>query len=325
MLVAGILLATVGMDPISGLIRFDFGFYLLAKGIGYVPALIGLFGMGEVITWTLSKKTGPTKLPPVRFRDLYPTREEWRRMPVPIFRGGIVGFFIGLLPGPAAITATYVAYTVEKKFAKRPEEFGHGAIEGVAGPESANNSASAGQMVPLLSLGLPFSAYTAMLLGALQMQGITPGPLFIVRRPDVFWVLIASFYLGNIVLLCLNLPLVGLFSLVLRIPMWILMSVVTLICTVGTYSIDNQLLDVWVMLAFGIIGFLMRRFDYQAPPFVLGMVFGPLLEHSFIQSVRLFHGNILGFWQRPISGTILTIPFLALIIIGLIKWLRRKV
>lgn len=324
MVVVGIMLSTIGTDTVSGSTRFDFGSYLLGKGIDYVPVLIGLFGMGEIINWTITKETSPKKLLPVRFRDLYPTREEWRRMISPIFRGGGIGFFTGLIPGPATITSTFLSYTVEKKISKHPEEFGHGAIEGVAGPESANNAAAVGQLVPLLSLGLPFSIYPAMLMGALQMQGITPGPLFIIRHSDIFWVLIASFYLGNFVLLFFNLPMVGVFALVLRIPMWILMSVVTLICIVGTYSLGNDLFDVWVMLGSGIIGYLMQRFDYEAPPLVLGMVFGPILERSLVQSMLLFNGNVSGFWGRSISGTILTLPLLVFLIIALIKSLHHK-
>lgn len=245
-------------------------------------------------------------------------------MMAPIFRGGFIGFFMGLIPGPAGITCTYMSYAVEKKVSKRPEEFGHGAIEGVAGPESANNANVIGIMVPLLSLGLPFSGYTAMLLGALQMQGITPGPLFIVQRPDIFWLLIASFYLGNIVLVCFNLPMVGIFAMVLRIPLWILMSAVTLLCIIGTYSLGNDLFDVWIMLGSGVLGFVMLRFEYNPAPLVLGMVFGPMVERSLIQSLLLFHGNVLGFWRRPISGSVFTITFLGFLVYVLLKWLRAK-
>ncbi len=324
MIVLGIILSTVGMDPISGLIRFDFGYYELGKGIDYIPVLIGLFGMGEIIQWVMTKEEVPIRLPSIRLRDLYPTREEWKRMTSPIFRGGFIGFFTGLLPGPGAITATYISYTVEKRISKRPEEFGHGAIEGVAGPESANNAGSVGQMVPLLSLGLPFSALTAMMLGCLQMQGITPGPLFMVQRPDVFWVVIASFYLGNAMLLFFNLPMVGVFAMVLRIPMYMLMAIVTLIIIVGTYSIGNAMLDVWIMLGFGIIGFLMRRFNYEAPPLVLGMVFGPVMERSMAQSLLMFQGSLLGFWKRPVSGTILTVAAIGFLVFGLVKLLRYQ-
>lgn len=324
MVVVGIMLSTIGMDTVLGLFRFDLGSYELSKGINYIPVLMGVFGMAEIFNWMITKESSHPKLPSIRIRDLYPTREEWRRMIAPIFRGGFIGFFMGLIPGPAGITCTYVSYAVEKKVSKRPEEFGHGAIEGVAGPESANNANVIGIMVPLLSLGLPFSGYTAMLLGALQMQGITPGPLFIVQRPDIFWVLMASFYLGNLVLLCFNLPLVGVFAMVLRIPMWILMSTVTLLCVVGTYSLGNDLFDVWVMLGSGVVGFLMLRFDYNPAPLVLGMVFGPLVERSLVQSLLLFNGNVLGFWKRPISGGILTITLLAFLLITLIKGIRYK-
>jgi putative tricarboxylic transport membrane protein len=322
MVVMGIVLATIGMDPVLGSPRFNYGSWKLGRGIDYITVLIGLFGMGEILHWAMTKERHPEKLPPVRLRELYPTREEWRRMVAPILRGGVIGFFVGLLPGPGAITSTYVSYTVERTISKRPEEFGRGAIEGVAGPEAANNAGATGQMVPLLSLGLPFSALTAILLGCLQMQGITPGPFFIVQRPEVFWVLIASFYLGNVVLLLLNLPLVSLFAMVLRIPMWILMAVVTLMCIVGTYSLDSEILDVWFMLVFGVVGFFLRRFKFESAPLVLGMVFGPLMERSLSQALILFNGDISGFWKRPISGTILKTALLAFLIVTLVK--KRK-
>ncbi len=324
MVVLGLMLSSVGTDPIVGSIRFDFGFSPLSKGIDYVPVLIGIFGMAEVIHWTITREKYTEEIKSIRFRDLYPTREEWRRMMPAIFRGGVIGFFVGLLPGPGAITATYVSYAVEKKTSKRPEEFGHGAIEGVAGPESANNAGSVGQMVPLLALGLPFSAVTAMMLGALQMQGIATGPMFIVQQPDIFWTLIASFYVGNLVLLCFNLPLIGIFALVLRTPMWVLMSVVTLLCIVGTYSLGNEMIDVWIMVIFGVIGFFMRRFEYEAAPLVLGMVFGPIMEGSLSQSMILFQGNILGLWGRPVSASILSIAILIFLPVVLIKVCRRK-
>lgn len=324
MVLTGIMLSTIGMDSVSGLIRFDLGYYELSKGIGYIPVLMGIFGMGEILNWVITKGDVQQRLPSIRIRDLYPTHEEWRRMMAPIFRGGVIGFLLGLIPGPAGITCTYASYALEKRISKRPEEFGHGAIEGVAGPESANNANVIGIMVPLLSLGLPFSGYTAMLLGALQMQGITPGPLFIVQNADIFWLLIASFYLGNMVLLCFNLPMVSVFALVLRTPMWILMSLVTILCIVGTYSLGNDLFDVWVMLGSGVVGFLMPRFGFNPAPLVLGMVFGPLLELSLIQSLLLFQGNVLGFWGRPISGVIISIPIISFFIIALTRWVRHR-
>lgn len=323
MVVAGAALTTVGTDPILGSPRFSTVFLPAGKEIDYIPVLMGLFGMAEIINWVMTRERYPQIATSVRFRDLYPTREEWRRMLAPILRGGVVGFFVGLLPGPGAVTSTYVSYAMERKISKRPEEFGRGAIEGVAGPESANNAGAVGQMVPLLSLGLPFSALTAILLGCIQMQGITPGPMFIARQPEIFWLVIASFYLGNVVLLCLNFPLVGVFAMILRIPMWILMSVVTLICIVGTYSLGNELSDVWIMLIFGVIGVLMRRFDFDPAPLVLGMVFGPLMERSLTQSLILFDGNIFGFWERPVSAVILNVG-LAFVAIGVVIGLRRR-
>ena len=324
MAILGIMLGTVGMDPTHGEIRLDFGIYKLAKGIDYIPVLIGLFGIAEIFAWLITKEAVPRRLPSIKLRDLYPTSEEWRRMFPPIFRGGILGFLIGLLPGPGPITSTYVSYALEKKVSKRREEFGHGAIEGVAGPESANNAASIGQMVPLLSLGLPFTALTAMMLGAIMMQGITPGPLFIVKRPDVFWVVVVSFYLGNFLLVIMNLPFIPLLTWVLRTPMWLLMAVVTLMCIIGTYAIGNEILDIWVMLGFGVMGLLMRWFDYQAAPLVLGMVFGPLMERSLLQSMIIFQGNPWRFFERPLSGTLFILAILGFLIFGLVKLYYRR-
>ena len=326
MILIGIMLSTVGTDVITGTIRFDYGFYELSRGIEYVPVLIGLFGMAEIIQWTLSKKEQPSQVAKVRICDLYPTREDSRRMLPAMFRGSIVGFLVGLLPGPGAILSTYASYALEKKLSRNPEEFGRGAIEGVAGPESANNSALAGGLIMLLSLGLPFSGVTALLLGALTMHGIAPGPTFIAERPEIFWVFIASLYLGNFVMLILNLPLVPLFVMILRIPMNVLMPLITLICIIGTYSLSNQLIDVWIMLAMGVFGFLMRLFDFQAPPLVLGMVFGPLLEVSLGQSLIMFHNNIWGFWGRPISGVFLGLAVLAPVISELVRfyWWRAR-
>lgn len=324
MILVGVMLSTVGTDAITGTIRFDYGFYKLSRGIDYIPVLIGLFGMAEIIYWALSRKDQPVPVPRVRIRDLYPKRADSRRMFPAMFRGSIVGFLVGLLPGPGAILSTYASYALEKKLSRRPEEFGHGAIEGVAGPESANNSALAGGLIMLLSLGLPFSGVTAILLGALTMHGIAPGPTFIAERPEVFWVFIASLYLGNLVMLVLNLPLVPLFVMILRIPMRVLMPLITLLCIVGTYSLANQWIDVWIMLIMGGLGFLMRMFDFEAPPLVLGMVFGPLLEVSFGQSLIMFHNDIWGFWSRPISGVFLGLAILVPIISGLVGLYWRR-
>ncbi len=324
MILIGVMLSTVGTDAITGTIRFDYGFYQLSRGIDYIPVLIGLFGMAEIIHWALSKNEQPVPVAKVRIRDLYPRREDSRRMFPAMFRGSIVGFLVGLLPGPGAILSTYASYALEKKISKRPQEFGHGAIEGVAGPESANNSALAGGLIMLLSLGLPFSGVTAILLGALTMHGIAPGPTFIAERPEVFWVFIASLYLGNLVMLILNLPLVPLFVMILRIPMRILVPLITLICIIGTYSLANQWVDVWIMLLMGVFGFLMRVFDFEAPPLVLGMVFGPLLEGSFQQSLVMFNNNVWGFWARPISGLFLGLAIVIPIVGGLIKLYWRR-
>jgi putative tricarboxylic transport membrane protein len=314
MVLVGVMLATVGVDIVSGQVRFDYGIYELSQGIDYVPVLIGLFGMAEIIQMAITREEFRTMLEKIRIRDMFPTREEWRRMIAPMFRGGFLGFIVGLLPGPGSILSTYASYAIEKKISRHPEEFGHGAIEGVAGPEAANNSAVAGMLVILLSLGLPFSGFTALLLGALNMHAIFPGPMFIQKNPEIFWVFIASLYLGNTVLLVLNLPLVGLTAWFLRIPIRFLMPLICLLCLVGTYTLNNRLYDVWIVLVSGIIGYLMRQWKYEAAPLVLGMVLGPILERSLTQSWVIFHGEWWRFWTRPISGVILTVAILVPII-----------
>ncbi|RJR39461.1 MAG: tripartite tricarboxylate transporter permease [Desulfobacteraceae bacterium] len=322
MVCVGVMLATVGVDEVSGLSRFDYGTYALSQGIDFVPVLIGLFGMAEIIEMAVLEKEGAKSATKVRLRDMYPTKQEWRRMVPAVFRGGIIGFIVGLVPGPSGVLSTYASYAAEKKVSRHPEEFGRGAIEGVAGPESANNSAVAGGLIFLLTLGLPFTGFMAMLLAALNMHAIYPGPLFITQRPDIFWVFIASLYLGNLMLLVLNLPLVGFSAWFLRVPMRYLMPVVCLLCIVGTLTINNRLYDVWIMLAFGVGGFLMRRWKYEAAPLVLGLVLGPMLERSLTQSWVMFHGEFWRFWQRPISGVLMSLAILAPLFLWLLR-LRR--
>ena len=319
MVLAGLMLSTVGSDPMLALARFTFGKTSLLNGIDYVTVMIGLFGMTEIIDWTITREGEGLRVPKVRFRELYPTREEWRRMFPPIFRGGILGFGIGLLPGPGGVISTYASYALEKRVCRRREELGHGAIEGVAGPEAANNAAVAAKLIPVLSLGLPFTAISAMLLAALMMHGITPGPMFITEHPEIFWVVVAGLYLGNLMLLIFNLPLVGVFAMVLRIPMRVLMPIIALLCIIGTYSLNNSLLDTWIMLISGVIGFWMRRLDFEAPPLILGMVFGRMMETSLNQSLLMFRGDPLKLFLRPISGTFLIVTFLALFITVFLK------
>ncbi len=252
-----------------------------------------------------------------------PTREEWRQSAAPIARGSVVGFFTGLIPGPAAVLSTFISYTLERQISKTPERFGHGAIEGVAGPEAANNAATAGAMVPLLSLGIPFSPATAILLGALVITGIQPGPLLISQRPEVFWGVVASMYVGNALLLILNLPLVGVFVSVLRMPQHVLATLVLLLCLVGAYSLNNSQLDLWVLVGFGIFGYGLRKLAIDPSPLVVALVLGPMMEKTLRQSLFMARGNVLEILSRPLTLTLLILGLAALVAPLVARRLRR--
>jgi putative tricarboxylic transport membrane protein len=308
--VAGLALATVGSDPFTGQQRFTLGVIELSDGVEFLPVAVGLFGISEV----LANVADPVRLAPIKasISGLIPTWQDWRASRWPIARGGIIGFVVGVLPGAGATIASFIAYGVERRISKHPERFGKGAIEGVAAPESANNSATAGAMVPLLALGIPGSATTAVLLGAFILFGLRPGPLLLTDHPDVFWGLIASMYVGNVMLLFLNLPGAPLFASMLRLPYPVIATAIIGISIAGAYSLQNSLFDVWVALSFGVLGYLMKRFDYPAAPLVLALVLGPLLEMSLRQSLTISHGSLAIFFTRPASAVLLAIGILGL-------------
>jgi putative tricarboxylic transport membrane protein len=323
MVALGLALGTVGMEPISAIRRFTFGTIQLSQGIELVPVIMGLYGVAEVL---LIAESGLRKaqITTVRLHELFPTREEWRRSAAPIGRGSVVGFLTGLIPGPATVLATFIAYTLERKVSRTPERFGHGAIEGVAGPEAANNGATAGAMVPLLSLGIPFSPATAILLGALMIAGVQPGPLLISQRPEVFWGVVASMYLGNVFLLVLNLPLVGIFVSVLRLPQHVLATLVLLLCLVGAYSLNNSQLDLWVLVIFGIFGYALRKLAIDPSPLVVALVLGPLMEKTLRQTLFMARGDWTDVFVRPLSLALLLLGLLALIVPPLLRLVRRR-
>src|SRR5213594_299065 len=275
----GLAIGTVGMEPISGVRRFTFGSVQLSQGIELVPVIMGLYGVAEVLVLA-EEGVKKAVIERVRFRELFPTRTEWRMSSWPIVRGSVVGFLTGFIPGPATVLATFISYTIERRLSKTPERFGTGAIEGVAGPESANNGATAGAMVPLLSLGIPFAPATAILLGALVIHGIQPGPLLIANQPEVFWGVVASMYVGNVLLLILNLPLVGLFVSILRIPQHILSTFVLLLRLVGAFSLNNSMLDVWVLVATGLLGYAFRKMRIDPAPLIVAVVLAPIMEKT---------------------------------------------
>jgi putative tricarboxylic transport membrane protein len=302
MAVVGLIIGTIGLDPVTGDARFTYGSVSLLSGIEFVAVAIGLFGIGEVLVNVERpfEMLEQQVLVP-RLRELYPTLQDFKKSIAPILRGTGIGFGVGLVPGPAPVIATYSSYMIERKISKHPEEFGKGAIEGVAGPESANNSACQAAFIPLFVLGIPFAPPTAILLGALLIHGVSPGPLMISQHPELFWGVIASMYIGNFILLILNLPLVPLFANILRVPKKILFPLVILFCITGMYSVNNSVFDIWMMLLFGGMGFLMRKWAYEGAPLLLALILGPKLEVAFRQSLMISHGDFGIFIHRPVS------------------------
>jgi putative tricarboxylic transport membrane protein len=321
MIFAGLALCTVGTDYLTGTLRFTLGVEGLIQGIEFLPVAIGLFGLSEVLETAYSfLDTGRARK--MKFRELLPDREEWRRSMPPMFRGSVVGFLIGLIPGPAPMISTFVSYIVEKKVSKHPEEFGQGAIEGVAGPESANNAAVGGAYVPLLALGIPFTPAMAMVLGALLLHNITPGPNLIQEKPDLFWGVIASMYVANFMLLLLNLPMVNIFVNVLRTPKQILLPVIVMLSLVGVYSASASSLDLFIMGLCGIVGFAIRRAGFKPAPLIIAMVIGPMLENSLRQSLLISGGDFGKVIFRPISLTLYAIAVGVMVVPWL--WARRS-
>jgi len=319
----GLAVGTIGMDPISALRRFTFGSVQLSQGVELVPVIMGLYGVAEVLALA-EEGAVRAQIASVKLRELFPTREEWRRSAAPIARGSVVGFLTGLIPGPAAVLSTFVSYALEKRVSKTPEKFGTGMIEGVAGPEAANNGATAGAMVPLLSLGIPFSPATAILLGALVIHGLQPGPLMISQRPEIFWGFVASMYIGNFLLLILNLPLVGLFVSVLRLPQHVLATLVLLLCLVGAYSLSNSFLDLWILVVFGVFGYALRKLRVDPSPLVVALVLGPMMEKTLRQSLFLTRGSVVELVSRPLTAVILLSALAALAGPPLVRLLRRR-
>lgn len=318
----GLIIGTIGLDPVTGDARFTFGSTYLLGGIEFVAVAIGLFGIGEVlVNVNQPSEMLDQKVIIPRLRDLYPSLQDLKKSIRSILRGAGIGFGVGLVPGPAPVIATYSSYMIERKISKHPEEFGKGAIEGVAGPESANNSACQSAFIPLFVLGIPFAPPTAILLGALLIHGVSPGPLLISQHPGLFWGVIASMYIGNFMLLVLNLPFVPLFANILRIPKRILLPLVILFCITGMYTVNNSVFDIWMMLLFGAMGFLMRKWAFEGAPLLLALVLGPKLEVAFRQSLMISHGDFGIFLNRPISlgfllatGVFLLVPLIRLIV-----------
>ncbi len=295
----GILLASVGLDPVSGQPRFTYGILVLRDGVGLTPVVIGLFGVSEVLV-NLRSEAG--EIFQKTIKGLLPTRQDWKDSTLPIARGTALGFLVGAIPGLNVVIATFAAYAVEKQISKHPEKFGHGAIEGVAAPETANNAASCSGWIPLLSLGLPTGSVTALIFGALLIHGLAPGPLFIKNSPDIFWGILGSMVIGNAILLILNLPLIGLWIKVLQVPYCFLFPLIILFSIIGAYTASGTGADVLIMIVFGVIGYLMRKFAFEPAPMVLGLVIGPLLETAVRRSMIMSKGSVAIFFERPIAA-----------------------
>lgn len=308
----GIIIGCLGQDPSTGYVRFAFGINELVDGLGLAPVCMGLFGIAEVFV-NIENTLVQGKITETKIKGLLPTRKDWADSIIPILRGTVIGFFLGILPGGGAIISSFASYAIEKKFSKHPEKFGTGVIEGVAGPEAANNAATGGCLIPLLTLGIPTNAVVGLLLGALMIHGVTPGPLLMIQHKDLFWGIVASMYLGNVMLLILNLPLIGIWVKILKIPYNILFPLILLFCLIGAYSIKNSFFDVGVMLIFGVVGYLMKKFKYEAAPLILAFVIGPLIEFSLRQSLIMSRGSFLIFFQRPISATFMVLALLIII------------
>jgi putative tricarboxylic transport membrane protein len=296
----GLILSCVGLDRITGSTRMTFDLLELWNGIDMVSLGMGLFGISEILI-TIEERATPEILK-TKIKNLLPNRSDWMQAKGPILRGSVLGFFLGILPGGGAVVSSFLSYGLEKRLSKTPERFGKGAIEGVAGPESANNAATSGAFVPFLTLGIPPNVVMALLFGALLIHGIRPGPFLLRDHPDLFWGLISSMYIGNVMLLILNLPLIPIWVQVLKIPYRILFPLILLFCLIGSYSINNNSFDLLVMSIFGVLGYLFRKFGYEGAPLILAFVLGPMFELNLRQSLLLSHGSFLIFFTRPISA-----------------------
>ena len=308
----GIIMSTVGMDPMTSRTRFTFGISNLMDGFEIVYVAMGMFGMGEVLM-NLSQSMKKPETVETKIKNLLPNRQDWKDSAMPITRGTVIGFFLGIIPGFGNLLPTFVSYAVEKKFSKYPEKFGTGVIEGVAGPESANNASSSATFIPLLSLGLPTNPSTAIILGALMILGLQPGPMLISSNPDLFWGVIASMYIGNVMLVILNLPLIGLWVKILKIPYSILYVLIIMFCQIGAYSVNNSVDDVLLVNIFALVGFLVKRYEFDAAPLMLGLVLGPLFENALRRSLLISEGSPMIFMTRPLSAFFLLVAFIFLL------------
>ncbi|KGR86258.1 MULTISPECIES: tripartite tricarboxylate transporter permease [Lysinibacillus] len=317
----GLMLGTVGIDAVSGIERFTFGQPMLFSGIEFLTIAVGLFALGEVFKTILEKDEEDGQI--AKINRVLPTKQDLKDSAVPIARGSLLGFFIGVLPGAGATLASFFSYITEKKFSKTPEQFGKGHIAGVAGPESANNAASGGAMIPLLTLGIPGSGTTAILMGALIMYNIQPGPLLFEEHPQVAWGLIASMFIGNLMLLALNMPLVRIFAKIIETPKKYLLPIIIAISIFGVYAVQFATFDLYLLLACGVLGYLFAKNDYPVAPLVLALVLGPMIENNMRRALTISNGDFSIFVSKPLSLTFLVVA-ISWLLIPLFMKMRGK-
>ena len=317
--VFGMLLAMVGMDPVAGMPRFTFGRMELMDGIGFVPVIMGLFGLAEVL---VNAEKQFTQVFVAKMSSLIPSRKDIRDSIGPILRGSVIGTLLGLVPGMTGSASSFLSYIAERKVSKYPERFGTGMIEGVAGPETANNAHANGALIPLFTLGIPASPTVAVIMGAFMMHGLVPGPFLFKEHPGVVWGVIASFYVGNVILLILNLPLVGIWVKILKIPYGLLFGIILAFMIVGAYSVSNSTFDVLIMTLFGVVGYLLRKMDFPLAPVVLTLILGPLMERSLRQSLEMSQGDLHIFIESPIA-VVLLVSTTLILVAPAFKFFRR--
>jgi len=317
----GLMLSMIGLDPITSQQRMTFGVLNLYEGLGIAPMTMGLFGFSEVLQNLEGNQNNP--LIKTKISELFPTRQDWLQARWAIVRGTIIGFFMGLLPGGGPVLSTFISYGMEKRIARDPSRFGKGAIEGVAAPEAANNSAASTSFIPLLTLGIPPNVILAVLFGAFLIHGIQPGPFLLNDHPDIFWGLVSSMYLGNVMLLFLNLPMIPLWIQILKIPSRFLYPLILLFCVIGAYSINNSVFDVGVMIAFGVAGYLLKKFGYEGAPLILAFVLGPIFEINLRRSLLMSQGSFAVFFTRPLTVAALLVC-ISLIGLSLYQFISQR-
>lgn len=322
MVALGLLLGTVGVDANTGTERLMFGLYGLADGISFVAAAMGLFGLTEIIA-NLSTPSG-SKRSTHKVGTLLLSREEARQVAGPIARGTLIGTVLGILPGSGALLASFMAYSVEKRVAREPGRFGQGAIEGVAAPEAANNAAAQTSFIPMLTLGIPSNAIMAMMIGALMIQGVQPGPSMLQKQPELFWGLIVSMWIGNALLLVLNLPLVGIWARIISVPYNLLYPAILVLCCVGVFAINNNEFDILIMCGFAVLGTVLMRCGCEPAPLLIGMILGPMLESYFVRAMAISRGDPMIFLTRPISAGLLALAVLLIVLMSVPRFSRRR-